>query len=55
MHPQLTVELAKDRIDSMHREAEEVGRHRRARAARRARRRLRHGPVTNPRPGRRGR
>jgi hypothetical protein len=56
MHPSITVELARDRSDTLRREAQEAGRYRRARAVRRAERRLRRRSTTADRrragPGR---
>ena len=55
MHPSITVELAQDRSDTLRREAQEAGRYRRAKAARRAERRLRRRAAADRRtsgPGR---
>jgi hypothetical protein len=50
MHPSITIELAQDRAESLQREAREIGRYRRAKAARRAKRRLRRRLSAPQRP-----
>jgi hypothetical protein len=55
MHPSITIELAQDRAESLQREAREIGRYRRAKAARRAKRRLRRRLSAPQRPSGPGR
>jgi hypothetical protein len=55
MHPAIAIEVAQDRAESLQREAREIGRYRRAKAVRKAERRLRRRSTASrrtPGPGR---